>query len=319
MQKIIKLCLTGVLLVVIGMATTANAQRQILFIDSYHKGNQLSDGVTQGIRSTLKGQNVTLKIHRMDTKRNKSEAFKKRAAIKARAVIDELKPDVIIASEDNASKYLIMPYFKNSSVPFVFCGVNFSAQAYGFPYSNVTGIVDVPPIQKLIYSLKHFCRVTSIGYLAADTLTQRKDGEFIKQDIREKFIPSYVNNLQAWKNEFVRLQEEVDILILGNNSGIKGWNSADVKRFTMENIKIPTGCILDSMTPFAFLGATRNPQEQGAYAAATALKILDGAPVSSIPVVKNKEIFIIINLKFADRLNLKIPKSFMRLAKHVIK
>ena len=65
--------------------------------------------------------------------RHKTEALIKSAATKAKAVIDELKPDIVIASEDNASKYLIMPLYKNSSIPFVFCGVNFSADAYGFP------------------------------------------------------------------------------------------------------------------------------------------------------------------------------------------
>ena len=146
--------------------------------------------------------------------------------------------------------------------------------------------MDVPPIQKLIYSLKHFKRVTSVGYLAADTTTQRKNAEFMKEDIREEFIASFVDNLRDWEKEFIRLQRKVDVLIIGNNSGIEGWNSAEVQRFTLENISIPTGCLLESLTPFVFLGATRDPQEQGSYAAATALKILDGARVSSIPIAR---------------------------------
>lgn len=319
MLKKIEFVLIGTLLIVMGSVISANASKRILFIDSYHEGNELSDGVTQGIRSTLKGKKITLKIHHMDTKRNNSEAYKKSAALQAKAVIEDFRPDVVIASEDNASKYLIVPYFKDSNIPFVFCGVNFSADAYGFPFSNVTGIVDVPPIQKLIYSLKHFGRVTTIGYLAADTLTQRKDGDFMKQDMREKFIDSYVDNLADWKKEFIRFQGLVDVLVLGNNSGIKDWNNTDVERFSLENTKIPTGCILDWLTPFVFLGATRNPQEQGAYAASTALKILNGASVSSFPIASNVETFIIINKKIGDRLGLKIPNSFIKSATKVIK
>ena len=318
MLKKKELIIIGALLVVIGSVVTVHADRRILFIDSYHEGNELSDGVTEGITSTLQGQNVTLKIHHMDTKRNRSEEFIKSAAFKAKRVIDDFKPNIVIASEDNASKYLIVPYFKDSKIPFVFCGVNFSADNYGFPFSNVTGIVDVPPIHKLIYSLKHFHRVTSVGYLAADTLTQRKDGVYMKQNIRERIVERYVDNIEDWKTEFIHLQSQVDVLIIGNNSGIKGWDKELVRHFTLVNTKIPTGCILDWLAPFVFLGAVRNPLEQGAYAASTALKILDGASVSSFPIAENNDTFMIINKKIADILNIKIPKSFLKVAKNVI-
>ena len=46
---------------------------------------------------------------------------------KAKAEIDAFKPDVVIAADDNASKYLIEPYFKDAALPFVFCGVNWDA------------------------------------------------------------------------------------------------------------------------------------------------------------------------------------------------
>ena len=69
-------------------------------------------------------------IFRMDTKRNTDEEFKKTAALKAKAEIEASKPDVVIAADDNASKYLIQPYFKDASLPFVFCGVNWDEKGF---------------------------------------------------------------------------------------------------------------------------------------------------------------------------------------------
>ena len=308
----------GSLLVALIMVFPAHAAKRVLFVDSYHEGYEWSDGITEGIRSVLGNTDVVLKIFRMDTKRNTDESYKKSAALQAKEIIESFRPDVVIASDDNASKYLIVPYFKDTKVPFVFCGVNYTAEAYGFPCSNVTGMVELPPAVKLIYSLKHFKRITKVGYLAADTLTERKDGEFTKHDVREEFIERYVTTFDEWKTQFRRLQDEVDVLIVGNNGGIKGWDNADAQRFTSNNTRIPTGCLLDWLAPFAFLGATRSAQEQGRYSAATALKIIDGTSPADIPIVGNVEANIIINMKIAQNLGIKIPKSFFKIASKVI-
>jgi ABC-type uncharacterized transport system substrate-binding protein len=296
----------------------ANATKRVLYIDSYHEGFAWSDGITEAIQKTLQGHDVNLKIHRMDTKRNPDEKYKIRAAKIAKSVIDDYRPDLVIASDDNASKYLIMPYYKNASLPFLFCGVNYSADAYGFPYSNVTGMIEVAPVIKLIYSLKHFTRIETVGYLAQDTLTERKDGAYTKRDVREAFIERYVKTFDDWKREFQKLQDEVDVLIVGNNGGIKGWNEREAQRFAETNTRIPTGCLLDWLTPYAFLGATRLAREQGQYVAGKALEILNGMPVGDIPIVRNSQADIIINMRIANKLGLKVPKSFRKIASRTI-
>ncbi len=299
-------------------ATAGFCAKRVLYIDSYHEGFPWSDGITEAVKNVMSGKDITLKIHRMDTKNNPDEKYKVNAAREAKGVIESFRPDIVIASDDNASKYLIMEYYKDARLPFVFCGVNYTAEIYGFPFSNVTGMVEVAPVIKLIYSLKHFTRIVNVGYLAADTLTERKDGEFTKRDVRERFYEKYVHNFSEWKQAFLDFQDQVDVLIVGNNGGIKGWDDREAERFVMQNTRIPTGCLLDWLTPFAFLGATRIAGEQGTYAAETALKILDGASPSSIPIVQNSQADIIINKKLAKKLSLKIPKSFERIATRII-
>ncbi len=304
--------------VVIGQLLPAHAARRVLYVDSYHEGYEWSDGLTEGIRSVLDDSGVDLKIFRMDTKRHTDETFKKNAALQAKELIASFHPDVVIASDDNASKYLIVPYFKDAKLPFVFCGVNYSADDYGFPYSNVTGMLEVPPAIKLIYSLKHFKRIVKVGYMAADTLTERKDGEYTKHDVREDFIQRYVKTFDEWKTVFNNMQNQVDVLIVGNNGGIQGWDDDEARRFTLENTRIPTGCLLDWIAPLVFLGATRSAHEQGSYAAETALKILEGTPPANIPIVGNVQANIILNMQLAKKLGITIPKSFLKIASRII-
>ena len=140
----------------------------------------------------------------------------------------------------------------------------------------------------------------------------------MQSNIREDFIAHYVDNLEDWKEWFIRFQTLVDILIIGDYSGIKDWNNAEVERFTLERTKIPTGCMFDWLTPYAFLGATRDFHKEGAYAASVALKILNGTSVSSLSIVKETETLITINKKIGDHLGLKIPNSFLKVAQNVI-
>lgn len=96
-------------------------QKRILFINSYHEGYPWSTGILKSVEKTLATSKlkdiIVLKAIRMDTKSNISEEFKKAAALKAKAIIQSWQPDIVIASDDNVSKFLILPYFKDKPLP----------------------------------------------------------------------------------------------------------------------------------------------------------------------------------------------------------
>ena len=300
-------------------ATAASARQKVLYIDSYHQGYDWSDGITRGVKTVLKDKDVDLRIFRMDTKRNPSEDFKKESARKAIDLIKSFRPDVVIASDDNASKYIIQPFYKDADLPFVFCGVNNNASKYGFPFRNVTGMVEVSPVAKLIYSLKHFNRVVKVGYLASDTTTERMDGEAYDAEIDIQYVQRYAKDFDAWMTEYKSLQDEVDILIVGNNAGITDWDDAAAMRVIRNNTRIPTGCVLDWLVDYSFLGYTKSPEEHGEWAANSALKILDGTSAGSIPIVKSRKGNLIINTKIASALGVEIPQSYTKIAQRIIK
>jgi ABC-type uncharacterized transport system substrate-binding protein len=294
------------------------AKGRILFVDSYHAGYDWSDKVTEGVNSVLQDKDVQLRIFRMDTKRNPSEGAKKRAALDAKAVIEAFNPDVVIASDDSASKYLVMPYYKNASLPIVFCGVNHNTDAYGYPYKNATGMVEVTPTSKLVYTLKHFRRSEKIALLIGNSLTDQKDVANYDRVIKLPLDVYHVNDFDEWKMTFTRIQQDYDVMIMGNTISIKGWDATAAENVVLERTRIPTGCDLEWLAPFTFIAYTRVPQEQGRWAAQTALKIIDGAAPNSIPVTKNKEGNLIVNLNVAKAAGLKVTPNFLRKASRVI-
>ena len=311
-----------VLLFMLSFASFDAAQgaqgKKILFIDSYHQGYAWSDGITKGIETTLSGSGAELKIIRMDTKRNTDENFKKEAALKAKAIIEQFKPDVVIAADDNASKYLIVPYYKDATLPFVFCGVNWDASDYGFPAKNVTGMIEVTPIPQLIDQLKAFAKGGRLGFLAPDIVTAHKEVSNYKKIFGLNFVEYFAKDVTDWKKGFSELQDKVDILIIDSDGGLYSNEADELKAYVQANAKIVTGTTYDFMAPFALMAFAKVAEEQGVWAANTALQILGGAKPADIPLAKNKEGNLIINAKMAQKLGVQIPFTIIQSASKVL-
>ncbi|MDY6952522.1 MAG: ABC transporter substrate binding protein [Thermodesulfobacteriota bacterium] len=286
--------------------------KKVLYINSYHEGYAWSDGITAGIQSVLKSTDVQLETVAMDTKRNTSEAFKNEAGLAAKRTIEAFKPDVVITADDNAFKYVIMPYYRDAALPVVFCGLNWDASIYGAPYKNTTGMIEVALIPQLLERLRQYAKGDRIGYLAADVLTARKEGEYYKKLFNLAIQETYVKTFKEWKAAFVEIQKDIDMLIVGNNAGINDWDDKGAAGFAENYTKIPSGAIYNWLMPYSLLGFTKVEKEQGEWAARTALRILDGTSPSDIPVVSNKEGNLILNLAVAEPLGVVFSLSMVR-------
>jgi ABC-type uncharacterized transport system substrate-binding protein len=294
-------------------APSAYEGKKILWVDSYHKEYEWSASIETGIRNVLNDTGIELKIVRMDTKRNTDDELRKNAATQAKAEIESFNPDVVIASDDNVQKYLVVPYLKDTSLPVVFCAVNWDALPYGYPASNVTGMLEVELTIQLIEHLQQYAQGDRLGYLSGDTDTDRK----VVQICNERFFagamePYFVETFDEYKATFLELQEKVDILYLRNNAGIEGWDDEEAESFIGDNTKIPTGSSSDWMAPYVLITLAKSGVEQGEWAAQAALRILDGTPVSEIPVAENKEGDLILNLNLVEQLKVVFAPSLLK-------
>lgn len=151
---------------------------------------------------------------------------------------------------------------------------------------SASGVIEFAHAHKLIYAIKYFKRVDRIGFLAGDTPSSRKDGEWFRRGIREEIIERYTRTFDEWQESFTEMQSQVDVLILGNNSGIKGWNSTSAKEIALAQSSIPTGCVMDWMADYAFIGYTKGN--------------------------------LILNKKIAKHLQIEFPDSFVKKAVRII-
>lgn len=295
--------------------------KRVFYLNSYHAGYGSSDDVMQGIKKTLDGQPVELEVFFMDTKRKPAEAAIQLKAREALARIGEFNPAVIIPSDDDAVKYVIEPYLKEGPVPGVFCRVNRTAEQYGLPAYNVTGMLEVLPLRASLQILRqYYPDMQKVFVLLENSTSEIKNKDFLDSLYRnEGLTPEYalVSDFGEWKEQFSRANREADVIYLPTNGAIKGWDQAETQAFVAEYIRKPMFTTDDFMMPYAVFGRTKVAVEQGEWAARTALEILKGTSPAAIPITRNHQSKVWVNPELAQAIGFRPGIKLLREAEQV--
>jgi len=294
------------------------AQTKVLYINSYHEKYNSTIIQTTAVKDILLPKNIELKFVHMNTKQIKKDILRKIEALKVRKVIEQWRPDLVIASDDAASKYVVKEYYRNSKLPFVFIGVNWSIKSYGYPYKNVTGQIEVELAKELIAELIKYSEGKKIGFISGDTTTDKKALKHYQEELGIKFHKvRFVKNFNEWKDTYISIQNSVDVLLFRSNSGIKNWDDNAAEEFIKEETKIPTGSVNSNMFKYVLVSFAKDNYEFGEYASYTALKILNGSSPSSILITRNKRSKVSLNMTLAKKLNIIFPIELIDMAQLV--
>lgn len=303
-----------------------NEKKKVLFVNSYHQGYEWSDRLTEGLLDTFdakinsltgevnhENSPVDLHVIFMDS-RHKNDELEDIAA-DIYDFITTWQPDIIIVSDDYAAKHLVEPYLSDSTIPVVFCGLNWNATQYGFPTENMTGMIEIGMIEPLIEELKKYSpKGNRIGYLSGDGISERKTIDAFQNILNLEFSEVvFVTTYTDLKKEFLRLQENVDILIFQNNISIQDFDKNDALTFFLKNTRIPTGSTAAWISPYVLMTFSKVPNEQGEWAAITALQILKGTLPSTIPIAKNSKTTIRLNHDLQDEMGIVFPEELFSL------
>lgn len=310
--------LTAVFATLVLVAQVASVEAatpaRCLYVSSYHAGYEWNDGIERGLQSTLQDRCELRKFY-MDGKRNLDEGFARNKALEAKQLVETWKPDIIIAADDNVSKFLIMPYYKNAAIPVVFCGLNWTAEPYGYPYSNATGMIEVGPIEPLQKEVMAVVKNPRRGiFLSADEITQKKEFSKAQELYKRRGITmthTAVRTLADWQAGFINAQKNADFIVIGNYAGIKDWEDAVARRYAREHSRRFSIAYLEWMAPYAMLTMAKIADEQGEWSGKVAVLILDGTPPSKIPVVANRRWNMFVNTQLLDKAGIRVSTDIL--------
>ncbi len=278
--------------------STAVSPQRCLLVFSYHRGYAWNDAIEEAAVAGLQGR-CQIERFFMDSKRHPEVEWIQRKVSEVLLRIEQWRPDIILAVDDNVSKYLVVPYLKGTEIPVVFCGVNWTVEGYGYPDRNVTGMVEVNPIHDLI-ELSQWVKAQHIDpkqrslqrvlFIDTDLLTSRKVFRYYRESFEEagiELVPRMVRTFEAWKAAYLEGQS-YDMVLVMNRSGIDGWDQMVAEHFVAEQGGVLSVASYDWMKEVAALTVAIVPAEQGEWAAAAMGRILSGTPVSAIPTVTNQ-------------------------------
>jgi len=294
----------------LGNVSTVVALPRCMHVMSYHQGYAWNDGIEEGVEKTLLGKCELRKFY-MDSKRNTSPEFIRRKAIEAKQQIEQFKPDIVIVSDDNASRYLVQPYYKDTQLPVVFNGINWTAEVYGYPYMNATGMVEVAPVEEMLdIARRNKKLINNIVFISDDVVTEHKDFRHYKRIYEKQGVSVsgvFVKTMDEWEKAFIEAQSS-DFIILGNNAGINDWDKRRAARHVETKGKKLTMTTYSWMMPYVMLGVSKRAQEQGEWAADVALAVLSGTNISAIPITVNRHWTYYQNKVLLKKANIIIDK-----------
>jgi len=295
-------------------ATQPVQGKRVLLVHSYHPEYPWVGAITRGVENALQGSDINLEIFYMDTKRKTDEQWRERAGELAVRKVDQFNPDVVIAVDDNAQQYFATKYV-GSSLPIIFCGVNADPSKYGYPASNVTGIIERPHFNGTVEYINELLPVHRIAILSSDDPTSLAAHSFMKQEYHDFEVVEFrlEGEFDMWKNAVRELCNEVDALGIYMYHTIKADGSkesldpAEVMKWTVDNATVPTLGFFDfGIEDGLMMGIVESGEEHGMKAAHYALEVLKGTPLSSLPTVKANVGIRMMNPSTAAKLGIEL-------------
>jgi ABC-type uncharacterized transport system substrate-binding protein len=303
------------------------ASYKIMVVMSYEADNPWCEEIKAGIDSVFAGKG-DLNYFYMDTKKNFEGGVRK--AEEAYDLYKRFQPDGVIAADDNAQSMFVMPYLKDKvKTPVMFCAVNANPKEYGYPASNVSGILERSFVRESIAFAKQLApTIKTVGFLVKDS----PSGRAIRTQV-EAEADTYLTKLAGFKlvrtiEETLMVLEEFqqtsDALFITATNGIldadgKPLDNQAVTRIVSESYKKPLIGANDFHVQYGVLCAVaKSGNAQGRMAAELLLKAMNGTPIKQIPVTKNKYGKRMLNVTAMKELGIK-PKRRALIGTELVK
>ena len=288
--------------------------KKVLIVASYHKGHRSTDDIVVVIERELAGAELT--FFYMDTKKNLGKAEEK--AREAFILFQKQQPDAVITIDDNAQFYFVVPYLKDKvSTPVIFCGVNDEATKYGFPASNVTGVLEKKHYRESI----GFAQILDSKVKTITILYKPSPSNTINLEQIEKEKGNYsadiigivaVSSVADIRNAIAEYSAKVDAFLLLNMTGVvdddnkqlEGHeaivlvvDATDLVTIGASDWEVETGVLC---------GVIKSGEEQGGLAVIQLISYWEGKAIKDLPVIQNKNGQRYVNLKTMKKLQLKL-------------
>ena len=298
----------------IGASSVQAASSKILVVMSYEEDNPWCKEIKEGIDAVLANR-FDITYFYMDTKKNYKGGLGK--AKEAYDLYQRLHPDGIIAADDNAQSMFVIPYLKDKvKTPVMFCGVNDEATKYGYPSTNVSGILERNFIRESIAFAKQLIpSIRTIGFLSKDSPSGKAISKQVENESQSYLAKATDFKLVRTIKETLAVVEmfkkTADLLFVGATNGILDnegtpLNNKQVTQIVAKAFGKPMiGSNRFHVQYGVLCTVTKSGQSQGRIAAEMLVEAMNGTPPLKIPVRVNKHGKRVLNVTVMESLGIR--------------
>ncbi len=281
----------------------------------------------EGVEETLKGNNITLQYFYKDLDNAPNDGVRETMAKEAIEEIKQKKPDVLIATGDNALKYFSVNI---DGIPSVFGYVYGNINDLGLPKPHITGVTRrsyAPDIWGLANKL---IGAKTVAMLSKDSLpmqgirkvlSQKADGLEKLSGVR--FLDMYlVDTFADWQAKVKEFP--ADFIYMAETSRLSKEDGTETTRaetvkWTVANSKVPVvAAVGEDVDAGALYTILTSEKAWGAQVGALVLKIVGGTPAAEIPIETVSKGALIINSKTALQYKIDIPYDILSIAERIV-
>lgn len=304
MKLLHRLAILGMVLSLVWIPARALSQsqivprREVLYLNSYHRGYKFADDVTRGLEAVLDsaGEDIDLWVEYMDLKRIDDPAYLEELAQLYRVKYGTRQPDLIISSDDAALDFLFQ--YANElfpDVPVVFCGANYFDVTRLAGHKNFTGVSEIADVAGTVdLALQLHPQTRQIFVVNDMTVTGRRVHERLVA--LEKNYPdiafTYLEDMtmEAVLQQLRRLPDNSLVLltIFSRDSAGNFFEYDVFSPLVATSSTAPVYALWDFSLGYGIVGGKlTSGMTEGERAAQLALRILSGVSPEDIPVVQS--------------------------------
>ncbi len=315
------LCLAGLASFCLTVAAAGAAEKPtigvLLFRGDRASERMMRDAVLQQLKVEGFGEDKAVYLH------EDAKADQARVRELARKLANA-KPNLIIAVSTIAA---LAAAQEIKDIPIVFANVYDPvdagiARSYQSSGNNTTGTDIQVPAQALLKTLRRVVSFKRLGLLynvkEKNSVVQLDDVKENQKEMGFEVVPESVGKGEEVPGAMERLTRKgIDALFV-TGAGVVNEQAGTVAKLAVER-KIPTVTNSDlRVNDGVLLGVVSNREELGKLSGMKAAQILRGAKPTDIPIEMAKRFEIIINLKTAKGMGLKVPVDLLQSANRVI-
>ncbi|MBN2733854.1 MAG: PAS domain-containing protein [Methanomicrobiaceae archaeon] len=271
-------------------------EKDVLFINSYHKGQDWGDEISKGIEDFFaEDPSVTLYTEYMDTKNYPSDENYQNLYNLYTYKYKDRDFNVIITSDDNALKFILEQQDTLfPETPVVFCGVNEVSYDFQKIHQDITGVLEYVHIKdtiqeaieinpkplKRIYILTDITETGHSNRLLVDSITPEFGNEI-------EFVHIYDIGMDELLFEASNMPDDSAILYVVFNRDTNGnvFTNREAVSLLSEKSSVPVYSMIDNIVGYGPVGGiVMSPYQHGYLAAEYADEIMKGKNPSEIKI-----------------------------------